>query len=74
MLPLPGFIFVVRIAWRVYLYITSTVWFESFVLLNIVLIGVSTGIDLENSQGDPNIQVNTPAPGQQQRLPESSLI
>jgi len=31
----------------VYKYATAQAWFETFVLLNIVMIGVATGLDLE---------------------------
>eukprot|EP00615_Pteridomonas_danica_P011765 CAMPEP_0114346930 /NCGR_PEP_ID=MMETSP0101-20121206/13474_1 /TAXON_ID=38822 ORGANISM="Pteridomonas danica, Strain PT" /NCGR_SAMPLE_ID=MMETSP0101 /ASSEMBLY_ACC=CAM_ASM_000211 /LENGTH=1430 /DNA_ID=CAMNT_0001483895 /DNA_START=53 /DNA_END=4345 /DNA_ORIENTATION=+ len=42
-----------RIAWFVYSKITSQVWFEVVILVNILCIGAATGIDLENN-GDPS--------------------
>ena len=38
-----------RLAWWIYENITSRLWFEGFILLNILLIGIATGVDLENS-------------------------
>ena len=32
-----------------WLYVTNTVWFETFILINIVLIGAATGLDLDNN-------------------------
>ena len=42
-----------RFSWLVYLHVTSTSWFEAFIMVNILLIGIATGVDLENTQGDP---------------------
>jgi hypothetical protein len=39
-----------QLAWFVYKHITSKGWFETFVMLNILLIGVATGVDLEYSE------------------------
>lgn len=36
-----------RLAWIVFAKITSTAWFEGFIAVNIILIGVSVGIDLQ---------------------------
>lgn len=36
-----------RLAWYIHVHITTKKWFENFVLFNIVLIGVITGLDLE---------------------------
>ena len=33
--------------WLLYKYVVNTSWFESFVMLNILLIGCATGMDLE---------------------------
>jgi len=33
----------------VWLYITNTVWFETFIMVNIILIGTATGLDLDNN-------------------------
>ena len=41
-----------RFAWQVTSKVTTTVWFESFVMLNILLIGAATGLDLENNGRD----------------------
>jgi hypothetical protein len=38
-----------RLAWRVFSTVVSQTWFETFVMLNIVLIGIATGLDLENN-------------------------
>lgn len=40
-----------KLAWLVYSKITGTAWFEVFVMLNILLIGVATGVDLETGGG-----------------------
>jgi hypothetical protein len=36
------------VAWFVYSKITSQVWFEVVILINILCIGAATGLDLEN--------------------------
>jgi hypothetical protein len=36
-----------QLAWLVYTRVTSTSWFEAFIMCNIVLIGVSTGLELQ---------------------------
>lgn len=41
-----------RWAWFIYLNITSKLWFELFIMANILLVGISTGIDLENRGRD----------------------
>lgn len=41
-----------RLAWKVYLHVTSTMWFELFILFNIVLVGITTGLELENHDRD----------------------
>jgi hypothetical protein len=38
-----------RLAWWVYDTIVRQEWFEGFVLLNILLVGIATGVDLENA-------------------------
>ena len=35
-----------RVSWRVYYYVTSRTWFEAFIMLNILLIGACTGLDV----------------------------
>ena len=42
--------------WHVYNWVTSSPVFEAFIMGNILLIGVATGIDLENRDGDPGVQ------------------
>ena len=39
-----------------YNWVTSSPVFEAFIMGNILLIGVATGIDLENRDGDPGVQ------------------
>lgn len=39
-----------RIAWWVFDNIVRQNWFEGFILLNILLVGISTGVDLENPE------------------------
>jgi len=41
-----------KFSWFVYDKITSQLWFEAFVLLNIVFVGVVTGLDLEFDKED----------------------
>jgi hypothetical protein len=41
-----------KVAQWVHLNVTSQVWFEGFVLFNILLVGIATGLDLENQHGD----------------------
>jgi len=41
-----------RFAFKVYEYATSRVWFESFIMANIILVGLATGLDLENAGRD----------------------
>ena len=43
--------------WYAYLYFTSQSWFEAFIMGNILLIGVATGVDLENdgARGTPTV-------------------
>jgi len=41
-----------KFAWFIYSNITSTTWFEIFILFNIVIVGVSTGVELENQGRD----------------------
>ena len=41
-----------RLAWFVYKHVTKQAWFESFIMINIMLIGISTGLDLENRGRD----------------------
>jgi len=41
-----------KLAWFIHTRITSKDWFEFFILLNIILVGVITGIDLENDGRD----------------------
>jgi len=36
-----------QLAWFVFKWITSRAWFEAFIMCNILLIGVATGIDLQ---------------------------
>ena len=42
--------------WLVYKHVTSRPWFEIFILLNILLIGLFTGLDLEANGDDPAIR------------------
>ena len=42
-----------RCAWLMYSRVTSRNWFEGFVMCNIILVGVATGVDLENDEGNP---------------------
>ena len=42
--------------WLVYKHVTSRLWFEIFILLNILLIGLFTGLDLEANGEDPAIR------------------
>ena len=44
-----------RFAWFMYLRITSTAWFESLVILTILMVGVATVIDLEYGGADPAV-------------------
>ena len=44
-----------RFAWTVYANITSQAWFEAFILANILLIGVATGLDLEAGATSPSV-------------------
>ena len=37
-----------QIAWFIFENVTSKLWFETFILVNILLIGISTGLELEN--------------------------
>jgi voltage-gated sodium channel len=48
-----------QVAWWVYSKLTSRPWFEAFVMFNILLIGISTGVDLETNggAGSPGIQL-----------------
>ena len=39
-----------RLAWVVYDNITSKVWFETFVMANIALIGIASGVDIDMNQ------------------------
>ena len=50
-----------RFAWLVYKHTVSTHWFEAFIMANILLIGVATGIDLENNGRDDWAQGNVDA-------------
>lgn len=43
-----------RVAWFIYSKIISKVWFDVFILINILAIGAVTGLDLE-SDGNSNI-------------------
>jgi len=40
-----------QLAWYTFLYITSRGWFEAFVMLNILFIGIATGVDLQYGDG-----------------------
>jgi len=44
-----------QFAFYMWLHVTNTFWFESFIMVNIVAIGVSTGIDLQNTADDPKL-------------------
>ena len=48
-------LFCFRWAWWVFIKITSTTWFETFVMLNIFLVAISTGVDLENEEREPSL-------------------
>ena len=34
---------------------TSTVWFEAFIMANILMVGICTGLDVENRDGNPGV-------------------
>jgi len=40
-----------KLAWYMFLYITGQSWFEAFVMINILFIGIATGIDLQYGDG-----------------------
>lgn len=44
------YFFKFRFSWLVYDNITSKLWFEFFILCNIIAVGIMTGIDLEMSE------------------------
>ena len=45
-----------QLAWFTYINVTSKNWFETFILLNILFLGLATGMDLEYSEaGDDGI-------------------
>jgi hypothetical protein len=37
-----------RFAWFIFRFVVNQAWFEGFIMCNILLIGVATGLDLEN--------------------------
>jgi len=39
-----------QVAWFIYKHLTSKTWFEAFIMLNILLLGLATGLDLEYSE------------------------
>lgn len=39
-----------QLAWFVYKHLTSKTWFEAFIMFNILLLGLATGLDLEYSE------------------------
>lgn len=41
-----------RLSWLVYQRITSRQWFEAFVMINILVVGLATGLDLEFSASE----------------------
>jgi len=44
-----------RLGWKAYVSCTSQPWFEAFIMLNILLVGLATGLDLEFDGADPNV-------------------
>jgi hypothetical protein len=45
-----------QLAWFVYKWITSRMWFEAFIMGNIAMIGIATGVDLQfASANDPGV-------------------
>lgn len=51
-----------RLAYWVFVNVTSTSWFETLVLLNIFAVAVATGLDLENNGRDPWVSKNVKSP------------
>jgi voltage-gated sodium channel len=43
---------IIRWSWVIYESVTSQIWFELFIMSNIILVGITTGIDLENRGRD----------------------
>ena len=46
-----------KIGWFLYDNVTSRSWFEAYILANIILIGLFTGLDLESNGNDPRVAV-----------------